>query len=54
MSASSGQKAVATAGTALALGSQMIQGPLMVKALEANTGYVYIGNDGSSDVTSAN
>lgn len=54
MSAISGQNTVAAAGTAEALGSQIIQGPLMVKALEANTGYVYIGNDGAGDVTSTN
>ena len=54
MSAMSGQKAIATAGTALALGSQPINGPLMIKALEANTGYVYLGNDGAGDVTSSN
>ena len=54
MSAISGQKTIATAGTALVLGSQPIHGPLMLKALDANTGYVYIGNDGAGDVTSAN
>ena len=54
MSAISGQKTIATAGTALALGTQMIHGPLMLKALDANTGYVYIGNDGAGDVTSGN
>ena len=50
----SGQKAVATAGTALALGSQIINGPLMVKALLANTNNAYIGNDGAGDVASGN
>ena len=54
MSAISGQKTVAAAGTAEALGSQLIQCPLMVKALETNTGYLYVGNDGAGDVTSAN
>jgi hypothetical protein len=54
MSAISGQKTVTTAGTAEALGSQSIQGPLMVKALIANTNNVYIGNDGADDITSAN
>ena len=54
MSAMSGQKTIAAAGTALALGSQPINGPLMIKALEANTGYVYLGNDGAGDVTSSN
>ena len=50
----SGQKVVAAAGTALALGSQIINGPLMVKALLANTNNAYIGNDGAGDVTSGN
>jgi len=50
----SGQKTVAAAGTAEALGSQVINGPLMVKALLANTNNAYIGNDGAGDVTSAN
>lgn len=50
----SGQKVVAAAGTAEALGSQVINGPLMVKALLANTNNAYIGNDGAGDVTSAN
>ena len=50
----SGQKTVAAAGTAVALGTQTIQGPLMVKALIANTNNVYVGNDGANDVTSAN
>ncbi len=50
----SGQTAVTTAGTAVALGSQQIAGPILVKALTANTGLVYVGNDGASDVTSAN
>lgn len=54
MSAISGQKAVAAAGTALALGTQTIHGPLMVKALDANTSYIYIGNDGAGDVASTN
>jgi len=50
----SGQTVVAAAGTAEALGSQVINGPLMVKGLLANTNNVYIGNDGAGDVTSAN
>lgn len=49
----SGQKTVTTAGTAEALGSESIQGPLMVKALAGNTGYVYLGNDGAGDVSSS-
>ena len=54
MSAMSGQKTVAALGTAEALGSGLIHGPLMIKALIANTGYVYVGNDGAGDVTSGN
>ena len=41
--AQSGQKAVATAGTELALGTVDIRAPLMVKALTTNTGLVYVG-----------
>lgn len=47
----SGQKTVPAAGTAEALGTEIIQGPLMVKALESNTGLVYLGNDGTGDVS---
>ena len=54
MSAISGQKTVAAAGTAEALGTALIHGPLIVKALLANTNNVYVGNDGAGDVTSAN
>ena len=50
----SGQKTITTAGTAEPLGSQVINGPLMVKALLANTNNAYIGNDGAGDVTSGN
>ena len=50
----SGKKTVAVAGTAEALGSQAIHGPLMVKALTTNTDLVYIGNDGAGDVAAAN
>ena len=52
--AMSGQKTVTTAGTAVQLGTQKINGPLMVKALLDNTGNIYVGNDGAGDVTSAN
>lgn len=52
--ATSGQKTVAANGTAEALGSQIVNGPLMVKALLANTNNVYIGNDGADDVASGN
>ncbi len=54
MSAISGQKTVTTAGAAEALGQALIHGPLMIKALLANTNNVYIGNDGAGDVASGN
>ena len=54
MSAISGQNTIAAAGTAEALGSQIINGPLMVKALDGNAGNVYVGNNGSNDVASTN
>ena len=47
----SGVKAVTTAGTAVALGSQVINGLISIKALPANTGNIVIGNNGSNDVT---
>ena len=51
----SGQKTVTTAGTAVTLGtSQLINGPLMVKALDTNSGVVALGNDGANDVTVSN
>lgn len=36
------------------LGTGKVNGPLMVKALLANTNNMYVGNDGAGDVTSAN
>ena len=50
----SNQTTVTAAGTAVPLGSQRIDGPLLVKALDTNTGVVALGNDGSGDVTLAN
>jgi hypothetical protein len=50
----SGQKTVTTAGVAEALGTLQVSAPLMVKALDTNTGKIYIGNDGAGDVTDAN
>ena len=50
----SGQKTVTAAGTAVALGNQVINGLLVVKALAGNTGLVYVGNNGSGDVASSN
>jgi hypothetical protein len=52
--AKSGQKIIAIAGTAGALGSQPVNAPLLVKALTTNTGLIYVGNNGSGDVNSAN
>jgi len=54
MAALSGQTTVTTAGAAVALGSQAINVPLIVKALDTNTGIIAIGNDGSGDVTVSN
>jgi hypothetical protein len=50
----SGQTTVTTAGTAVVLGSQAINGPLMIKALDTNTGVIAVGNDGANDVTLSN
>ena len=54
MAAISGKKTVTTAGTAVALGTQQVNAPLMVKAMSTNTGLVYLGNDGAGDVASTN
>jgi hypothetical protein len=54
MAAISGQTTVTTAGTAVPLGSQVINAPLMVKALDSNVNIVAIGNDGAGDVTVSN
>ena len=48
----SGQKAVTAAGTEEALGSQAINGPIMVKAHPTNTGYIYIGKIADGTVSS--
>ena len=50
----SGQKTITAAGTAEKLGTQAVNGPLMVKALVGNAGDVYLGNDGAGDVASGN
>ncbi len=49
----SGQTTVTTAGTEVALGSQAVNAALMVKALPANTGLMYVGNNGSGVVGSS-
>lgn len=54
MAAISGQKTVTVAGTAESLGNQVVNGPLLVKALDSNTGTVAVGNDGAGDVSLAN
>jgi hypothetical protein len=51
MPAISSQKTVTTAGSSEPLGAQRIDGPLMVKALDSNTGIVAIGNDGTNSVS---
>lgn len=53
MATISGKKTVTTAGTAVALGSGVVNGALMVKALLANTNNIYVGNV-SGDVASTN
>ena len=50
--ADSGQKTVAAAGTAEVLGTITMQAPMSLRALEGNAGNVFVGNDGSNDVSS--
>ena len=46
MATISGQTTVAAAGTEVVLAtSRQVNGPLMVKALPANTGVMYVGQD---------
>ena len=52
--AKSGRKIITTAGTAQPLGSQLVNAPLLVKALTVNIGLIYVGNNGSGNVNSAN
>lgn len=54
MTALSGQKTVTTAGSAETLGTETINGPVMVKALSSNSGAIAIGNDGANDITMSN
>ncbi len=49
----SGKTTVTTAGTAVVLGNMAVDGPLMVKALLANTKNIYVGNV-NGDVASTN
>jgi len=50
----SGQITVTTAGTAVQGSSVALTNGVYIEALAGNTGYVYVGNDGAGDVTSAN
>lgn len=50
----SGQVTVPTAGTAVQLGTAIINGPILIRAHTGNTGVVYVGNDGNDDVASTN
>jgi len=54
MAAKSGVTTVTTAGTAVSLGSQEVQGALAICAVSTNSGVMYVGNDGAGDVSSAN
>lgn len=53
MAALSGQKTVTAAGTEVVLGTIQVNAPLMVKALDTNSGKIYIGNNGDGTVSSA-
>lgn len=50
----SGQITVTTAGTAVQGSAVDLIGGVFIRALEGNTGNVYVGNDGAGDVTSSN
>lgn len=50
----SGQQTVTSAGSAVAVGTAVPCAPVMVKALDTNTGIVAVGNDGAGDVTVSN
>jgi len=52
MAALSGQKTVTAAGTEVVLGTIQVNAPVMVKALDTNTGKIYIGNNGDGTVSS--
>ncbi len=49
---SSGVAVVVTAVPAVALGSGYVWGPVWLRAPNANVGQVFVGNNGSDDVTS--
>lgn len=50
----SGQITVTTAGTAVQGSAVDLINGVWIRALEGNTGNVYVGNDGAGDVTSSN
>lgn len=50
----SGQTTVSASGTAVQVASGENYEAILLKALEGNTGNVYVGNDGNEDVTSSN
>ncbi len=53
MSVLSGQVTVTTAGTAVK-GPDTEPGEFIIRADPANTGYIYMGNNGNNDVDSTN
>lgn len=50
MPALSGLTIVATAGSATPIGDQTVNAPVTIKAMEDNTGLIYLGNDGDGSV----
>jgi len=50
----SGQKKVATAGTAVQVSTNTAVRKYILRALPGNTGNIAIGNDGNDDVTMSN
>lgn len=50
----SAQKTVTTAGVPEPLGTQRIDAPLMIKALDSNSDVVAVGNDGYNSVSLSN
>lgn len=50
----SGQITVTTAGTAVQGPDAPLNNGAYIKSMSTNTGIVYVGNDGSNDVTSGN
>lgn len=46
-----GQKTITTAGSRVALGTDTVNGPILIKAMSTNSGLVYVGD---STVSSSN